>query len=247
MAQHLFLPRTHPTSLAFLDETGSISQDRFFAVGLLLHPEPSRVLRSIQKYRDRTHYYDEFHLTELTQGALNTYKGFVDTVLADRDFRFFCFVADRDLADPVARFADPWTAYLKLSEQLLIGAIRPGEITTVLADNYSTPDHVLFEEDLKSNVNRRLRRLGIASVVRMDSRATDGLQAVDVLTSAVAFHHRREAGLAGSRSPKALLADHVAKRFGVPDFLTERKTACLGLKMYDHASQPGIAGFDRGE
>ncbi|WP_290655941.1 hypothetical protein [Kocuria sp.] len=106
MAKHLFLPRTHPTSLAFLDETGSISQDRFFAVGLLLHPEPSRVLRSIQKYRDRNHYYGEFHLTELTQGALNTYKGFVDTVLADRDFRFFCFVADRDLADPVRRSVD---------------------------------------------------------------------------------------------------------------------------------------------
>ena len=80
----------------------------------------------MQKYRDRTHDYGKFHLTDLTQGALNTYKGFVDTVLADRDFRFFCCVAVRDPADPVARFADPWTAYLKLFERLLIGAIRPG-------------------------------------------------------------------------------------------------------------------------
>lgn len=44
----------------------------------------------MQKYRDRTHDYGKFHLTDLTQGALNTYKGFVDTVLADSDFRFFC-------------------------------------------------------------------------------------------------------------------------------------------------------------
>ncbi|NVC25308.1 DUF3800 domain-containing protein [Kocuria salina] len=247
MAKQLFLPRAHPTSLAFLDETGTISRDRFFAVGLLIHPEPSRLLRSIQKYRDRTHFYSEFHLTELTRDALDTYKGFVDTILADDEFRFFCFIADRDVADPVARFGDPWTAYLKLSEQLLVGVIKPGEITTVLADNYSAPDHVLFEEDLKSNVNRRLHRLGIASVARMDSRATDGLQAVDVLTSAVAFHHRRQAGLAGHRSPKALLADHVADGFGVPDFLTARKTEYLGLKMYNHASQPVVATSGNGE
>ncbi|WP_144998021.1 hypothetical protein [Kocuria marina] len=125
MAKHLFLPKTHPPP-ALLDETGSISRDRFFAVSLLLHPEPPRVLRSMQKYRDRTHDYGKFHLTGLTQGALNTYKGFVDTVLANRDFRFFCCVTARDPADPVARFADPWTAYLKLFERLLIGAIRPG-------------------------------------------------------------------------------------------------------------------------
>ena len=121
-----FCLRPTPPSLAFLDETGSISRGRFFAVSLLLHPEPPRVLRSMQKYRDRTHDYGKFHLTDLTQGALNTYEGFVDTVLADSDFRFFCCVAARDPADPVARFADPWTAYLKLFERLLIGAIRPG-------------------------------------------------------------------------------------------------------------------------
>ena len=247
MAKHLVLPRAHPTSLAFLDETGTISRDRFFAVGLLIHPEPSRLLRSIQKYRDQTHFYGEFHLTELTRDSLDTYKGFVDTILADDDFRFFCFIADRDAADPVARFGDPWTAYLKLSEQLLVGVIRRREITTVLADNYSAPDHVLFEEDFKANVNRRLRRLGIASVARMDSRATDGLQAVDVLTSAVAFHHRRQAGLAGQRSPKARLSDHVAEGFGVPDFLCARKTDRLGLRMYDHNSQAVLASSDNGE
>ncbi|WP_312797269.1 hypothetical protein [Kocuria sp.] len=80
----------------------------------------------MQKYRDRTHDDGKFHLTGLTQGALNTYKGFVDTVLADRDFRVFCCVTARDPADPVARFADPWTVYLKLFERLLMGAIRPG-------------------------------------------------------------------------------------------------------------------------
>lgn len=246
MAKHLFLPKPHPL-FRFSRRNRLDLPRRILRCRPSPSPGPPRVLRSMQKYRDRTHDYGKFHLTDLTQGALNTYEGFVDTVLVDSDFRFFCCVAARDPADPVAPFADPWTAYLKLFEQLFRGAIRPGEITTVLADNYSTPDHGLLEEDLKSNVNRRLRRLGIASVVRLDSRATGGLQAVDVLTSAIAFHHRLIAELAGSRSPKALLADHVAQRCGVPDFLTERKTACLGLRMYDHASRPGIAGPDVGE
>jgi hypothetical protein len=49
------LPASQPTAVAFLDETGSISQDRFFSVGCLVLPEPSTVLRRIQKLRDVHH------------------------------------------------------------------------------------------------------------------------------------------------------------------------------------------------
>ncbi len=49
-----------------------------------------------------------------------------------------------------------------MSEQLLVGSIRKGVLVSVVADNYSTPDAVDFEGDIKSNVDRRLRRLNVA-------------------------------------------------------------------------------------
>jgi hypothetical protein len=75
----------------------------------------------------------------------------------------------------------------------------------VLADNYSTPAGVTFEESLKERVHRRLNRLAVTHVVRLDSRAADALQLVDLLVSAVAFEFRRSVGAASLRSPKAQL------------------------------------------
>jgi hypothetical protein len=146
------LPIDHPTAVAFLDETGSISQDRFFSVGCLILPEPSLLLRRIQKLRDVHHWYTEMKWVELTQTSYPLYRAVLEEV-SRSDSRYACFVADRQSADPVSRFGDPWRAYEKLSAQLLIGAARPGEIITVLADNYSTPDNVVFEVDVRREVN----------------------------------------------------------------------------------------------
>ncbi len=49
MAVRPALPESYPTSVGFLDETGSISQDRFFTVGLLVLRDPALLLRAIQK------------------------------------------------------------------------------------------------------------------------------------------------------------------------------------------------------
>jgi hypothetical protein len=206
------LPALHPTSVAFLDESGSISQDRFFAVGCLKMSEPSDLLRALQKLRDKEHWYQEIHFVAMTKGTLPFYKKVVD-LLADAasDADYSCFVADRQAADPVARFGTSWKAYEKLAEQLLIGSINgpSREVVMVLADNYSTPDHVQFEKDVRSSVNRRLRRLAVSSVCRLDSRAADPLQLVDLLTSAVTFEFRQSVGLASMYSPKAQLARYV--------------------------------------
>lgn len=158
--------------MAFLDESGSISQDRFFTVGCLKLSEPSVLLRRVQKLRDIHHWYHEIHFVKLTKGALPFYKEVVKVVAAS-DAEFSCFVADRQQDDPLTRFGGPHKAYQKLAAQLLVGSIRPFELLTVLADNYSTPDHVKFEEDLRADVNRRLQRLGVLTVCRLDSSSTD--------------------------------------------------------------------------
>ncbi len=232
------LRRDHRTAAAFLDETGSISQDRFFAVGCLILPEPSDVLREVQRLRDVDHWYDEIKWVDLTETSLPFYKKLID-VVANSDARFSCFVSDREAADPVARFGDEWKAYEKLATQLIVGTSRPYELLSVMADNYSTPDGVEFEKELRAEVNRRLSCLQAVTVCRLDSRSCDALQLVDVLTGAIAFEYRQAAGLAGTRSAKAKAAEYVRGAYGVESVLGGTKVDRLNIAVYKNPSQAG--------
>jgi hypothetical protein len=235
------LPAAHPTAVVFLDESGAIASDRFFSVGCLKVAEPSGLTRQIEKWRDRHHWYREIHFVDLTLDALPRYRELIDIVAAG-DGEFSCFVADRATADPVERFGSPWLAYEKLATQLLLGTIRRREVVSVLADNYSTPDGVAFERDVRTAVNTRLRRLAVASLVRLDSRAAIPLQVVDLLTSAVTFEFRQSAGLAGRRTPKALLAKHLRERYGAPSLLAgSRANPRLNVALYGQTVVSAVA------
>jgi Protein of unknown function (DUF3800) len=217
-------------AIAFLDESGAISHDRFFAVGCLKLAEPSVLLRRIQKLRDRHHWYGEIHWVDVTKDSLPFYSSVIDAI-AESEAELSCLVADRESADVVARFGSPWHAYEELATQLLIGAIGPGELVTVLADNYSAPDEVVFEQDVKREVNRRLQRLAVTSVCRLDSNAADPLQLVD-LTSGVTFEFRHAAGLAGQCSPKAHLAHKLRIAFEVSSFLKGCRKGNINVQLY---------------
>lgn len=230
------LRRDHPCSTAFLDESGAIAKDPVFAVGLLKVPEPAVLTRAIQKIRDRQHWYKEFKYVDVTRGALDLYKEVIDVALDKCDATFYSFVADRDAADPVVRFGTHWDAYEKLAEQLVVAAIRPPELMTLLADNYSTPDDVLFEQTIRANVNRRLHRLAVVSVCRLDSRSSDGLQVVDLLTSACALEFRIAKGLAKDTSPKAELAAYVRQAMGMDTALSGWKGDRHSVAVYSHGS-----------
>jgi hypothetical protein len=235
------LSADHPTAVIFLDESGAIASDRFFTVGSLKLGEPSGLLRQIEKWRNQRHWYQEIHFVDLTRSALPLYREIIDIVAAS-DGEFACFVADRTVADPVLRFGSPWLAYEKLASQLLIGSIRPREVVTVLADNYSTPDGVSFEKDVRASVNARLRRLAIASLVRLDSKAAMPLQIVDLLTAAVAFEFRQSAGLAGIGTPKAQLSKHLRDRYGVDSCLAgSRVNPRLNVALYGQVPAPALA------
>ena len=229
------LGRDHPCATAFLDETGSIAKDRFFGIGLLKCAEAANLTRGIQKIRDRHHWYKEIKWFDITKGSLPIYRQVVD-VCAASGVEFFCFVADRRAADPITRFGSAWDAYAKLSEQLVVAACRPDELIALMADNYSTPDSVLFEQDLRAGVNRRLRRLALVSVVRLDSRSSDGLQAVDLLTSAVAHEFRAEAGLASHTSPKGEMSAYVRSALGADSCLTGWRNDRHSVQIHRHRS-----------
>lgn len=232
------LARDHPCSVGFLDETGAIARDRIFGVGLLRSSEPSRLLRAVQKYRDKKHWYKEFKYTDVTTNTLDLYKGLVDTALDSGEQEFWCFIADRSIADPIERFGSSWTAYSKLAEQLIYAALRRDELISLLADNYSTPDSVLFEEDVRSNVNRRLSRLAVVSCCRLDSKSSDGLQLADLFTSSVALEFRAATGVASSagKNPKSLLAAHVREGLGTTTCIDGWRNEYHSVQLYEHGS-----------
>jgi hypothetical protein len=149
----------HPTAVAFLDESGSISQDRFFSVGCLKLSEPSILLRRIQKLRDRHHWYHEVHFFDLTKDALPFYERVVEIVAASGG-QFSCFVADREGADPVARFGTPWKAYEKLAAQLLLGSIKRRVVdllTSAVAFEFRQSTGIAGRETPKARLARKLR------------------------------------------------------------------------------------------
>jgi hypothetical protein len=233
------LRRDHPCCAGFLDETGAISRDRFFAVGLMKTSEPSRILRRVQKLRDRRHWYNEIKFTDITAGSLPFYEEVADACLGFDDVNYFCFIADRDEADPVIRFGTSWDAYSKLAEQLVCASLRRTELMSLMADNYSTPDSVLFEEDLRSNVNRRMNGLALVSVCRLDSRSSDGLQLADLLTSAVAFEFRAREGLASNSSPKGQLAQYIRTKLGTDSCLGGWRNSRHSVAIYRHGPRVG--------
>lgn len=237
------LRRDHPCAVGFLDETGAIAHDRFFAVGLLKTREPARLLRTIQRLRDRKHWYQEFKFSDTTKDSLDLKKRFVDLVASDEAVQFFCFVSDTAAADPVARFGTHWDAYAKLAEQLVVACTGPGELVTVLADNYSTPSEVLFEDVLKASVNRRLKRLAVTSVCRLDSRASDGLQAVDMLTSAIAHEFRASVASGSVNATKAALSAHVRAALGTDSCLDGWRSERHSIAIYGQGQRS--SGVDK--
>jgi Protein of unknown function (DUF3800) len=215
----------------FLDEAGFIARDRFFAVGCLKLSEPSVLLRQIQKLRDQQQAYYEIHFKNATRNSLPFYRAVVDLVSAS-DGSFSCFVVDREASDPVARFGSHWLAYEKLAKQLLLGTIRRRELLVVLADNYSTPANIVFEQDVRAAVNKHLKRLAVVSVCRLDSKATDALQIADLLTSAVAHEFRQAAGVASKYNAKAVLAKYVRSQYGVESCLNGCRDDRLNVALY---------------
>jgi len=211
------LHKSHPTSVAFFDETGAIASDRFFTVGLLRVEDHATLLKDVKLLRGRHRFRDEFKWSGITAANQQVYKELIELLIAS-PAKFSCFVADRHVADPVARFGSTFAAYEKLATQLLIGSVRPYELTSVLADNYSAPNNRSFENTVRKECNGRLGRLAVVSVVQVDSGATEGLQLVDVLTGAVGFGFRADAGLASHRSHKGQVAAHLRALSGVHDF-----------------------------
>jgi len=243
------LPVDHPTSVVYLDETGGISNERFFGIGCLKLGDASALLRAMQKLRNVEEFHEELKWATLDKaGLVERAPGFarkaIDLVLGSEEAFFSCLIADQQAVNVVARYGSPWKAYEQLAVDLLVSLIDGEEIVTVLADNYSTPDEIFFEDDVRSEVNARKGRLATSTVSRLDSQAADGLQLVDLFLGAVAFDFRQGAEKGGLTGEKAEVADYLRERLDITSYRPRGKEipGKLSVKVAQKSKARGRRG-----
>ena len=220
-----------------MDETGALNSDRIFGVGIVKCPTPAIVQRPFQLMRDKYHFYGELKWNSLNRKSLlPLYQEAVDCFFGCSEAAFACFVADKDKSDPVARFGDHWRAYERLASQLIVGNVSVGEYVMILADEYSTPRGVTFEEDLQKHVEEVLKRRALVGVCRMRSTGVDLFQVLDLLLGAVAYDYKLSAGLiaAAGKSPKRDLLAHIKAKFAIKSYVGGVRGPRLNVAEYGH-------------
>jgi hypothetical protein len=209
-------------SFGFLDETGTLGspRDPVFAVGLLRTRDPYELQRPMQRIRDKQHFYDEVKWSQVSAKKLPLLKTIVDVFFAS-PATVSVFVTDKQKHDPIARFGGLFEAYECLARQLVWGSIKRGETMFLIADEYSTPPTVTFEENVRDHVNKKLRRKAVAGVCRMRSSGIDLLQLVDLLLGAVVYEYKVDTGATGSGTyrPKVQLLEYIKEKAGVDSFV----------------------------
>jgi hypothetical protein len=224
------LPADHPTATVFLDETGVVHSrphDPYFGIGCLRLRSPGPLLLELHNLKQRVGLPGELHWADFDKATtqrrpelVTLAKDAIDLVFDSDEAFFACSIADRGRGDLTAAFRGhphaTHKAYERLAAQVLLQVLDDEEIVSVLADHVSTSPEVRFERDVARAVNDARGRLAVASVCRLDSRATVGLQLVDLLLGAATFDLRR--GRTNGETQKEELMAHLLERCGCPSF-----------------------------
>jgi hypothetical protein len=221
----------------FLDETGALAsaRDPYFAVGMLCCREPYTILRPIQRIRDRQGFYDEIKWNKVSGKKLPLLRELIDVFVGCPDATFSAFVVDKQKHDVISRFGGQFAAYDALARQLVLGSIRTGCVLWIVADEYSTPPGVRFEENVRDYVNRTAKHVThgrpVAGVCRMRSSGVDLLQVADLLLGAAVYDYKHSRGLVKSPAKLSLLG-HIKSSTGVHSFVGGVTTDRINVAEY---------------
>ena len=213
------VPQGYPASLIYVDESGTAGNGRFFVVGALKVRKHGELMRAVRSLRDRYDFHGEFHFNTVTRARTPMYLELVE-LLAEADVHLAATVVDRTIYDPSGRGAERWKVQADVTGRLLCGCINKRELVSVLMDHVSTPPDIAFEDEVRRRVNKRLKNMSVVTAACLNSATSDGLQLTDILTSAVAFEHRRRSGESGAvNSHKARVVSRVREAFGVEELM----------------------------
>lgn len=187
------VPLRYPTSLIYMDESGTAGNGRVFVVGALKVRRHGELARALHAVRDATARAGEFRFNRINRTTAHTFTSFLEP-LRSADVFFAATIIDRAVEDPTIGLPH-WEAHAEIAGKLLRACINRRELVSISMDIVSTPPHVAIEDEIAYRVNRRLRNKSIITSAVLDSRSCNMLQLVDVLTSAVACDYRHQVGM----------------------------------------------------
>ena len=187
------VPLRYPTSLIYIDESGTAGNGRVFVMGALKVRRHGELARALHAVRDATGHDGEFRFNRVNRNTAKNFVAFLDPVRT-ADIHFAATIVDREICDPT-KGLHQWEAHADIASKLLIACINRRELVSVSMDVVSTPPDVAIEDEISRKVNRRLRNKSIITAAVLDSKCCNLLQLVDVLTSSVACDYRHKVGM----------------------------------------------------
>jgi hypothetical protein len=201
--------------VAFADESGTDNRSQCYAIGALSVAVEERAWleEAITSLKNSHGVMGEAKWTRIrnNHGAINFALGCLDVVLRRPTIAFDIIVVNKSLYNNWRGDArQQETAFYKTYTYLLRHiARRIGDATEVLIDDRSD-SYGLHHEVVQTVGNRMLTRLAatgrLASVTRVDSRQSLGIQVADVLTGAINTAHL----LREQRPPQIHRGKHLA-------------------------------------
>jgi hypothetical protein len=226
------VPQSYPTSLIYLDESGSkASGSNFFVIGGVKLRQPGLLARTVREVRDRTGFEGEFKFNAITRGALSAYYDLIDQ-LEQSDAHIVGTVVEGKVHNPFTAERAAWQVHAEVTAQLLVGCINRRELVSVLMDGISTPPGCSLEDTVRAMTNRRLRATAVVTAAALDSKTSDLIQVADLVASSILFERRRSAGISGNaNSHKAKVAARLGAAFNCPG-LTDGRAGRSNIATY---------------
>lgn len=215
------LPSDVPVSTIFIDESGSRnSKGGFFVVGFLKARDSAKLDREFRHLRQQHKFFGEAKFGGINSHNLRFYFDLVE-MLADADVRVGGSVYDSTLSFRGSR--ETWETQAVMSARLIKANINKGELVNVFLDLVQTPKGQSLAARVRGEVNRGLGQRCILGCYDMDSKATNLLQAADVIAGSIAYERRQWAGDTpdGPRvegTPKAKVSARLRRALGLDSF-----------------------------
>ncbi|MBU0999192.1 DUF3800 domain-containing protein [Patescibacteria group bacterium] len=224
----------------FLDESGNlgIKNQPFFTVGMIKCSQPYFLQKAIRNIREKHNYWWEIKFNGLNKVKLKTAEAVIDAFFETQSVKFSSYSLDKRCEYFQKEFhSDPFIAYEQIAKQLIKGNLGKNEILIVLADDLISPKQVKFEVDIKNQINNEFKRLAIAGVCRIDSRANDLLQLTDLLIGSINYELLLKDGVIPKASKnKAKFIKRLKENLGVKNLTSDIRNYKCNIHFHEEDS-----------
>lgn len=222
------------TKFCFLDETGTLSNktDEYFTVGILKMSQPYYLQNKLIFERNKARFHDEMKFNKASKNNVEFIKKALDALFETKSISFYSYTISTRSKYYLENFnKNPWLAYEEITLKLLDQALLNQEIIILIADHVTTPKEIKFEVNSKKNFNSHKKRLALAGVCRIDSKANDLLQVVDILIGAVTYNLKLKNKIVSGSKFKIEILDYIKKKMRAEDLVGNLRNGTFNIFM----------------